>query len=312
MTDSATETPAPTEAPSSPAPTSSETPAPAAPAAPAAAADQTPTSWLEALPEELRADKTLSKYESLEALARGHVNATKRVGKPLDRLVEIPEKPDDTKGWDAVYKALGRPDTADGYGIALPDGVSEADKAAFNGFVAKMHGAGATKAQIAVAAGEFGAAVAAAEAARTAATNERIEANKVQIKALFGDKHDTYKTEIGKLLTGAKDAKGQPLLGPADIEGLNIEGLGDSPAFMKLLGWVVDRFAEPESLKGAGENPMIGGAMTPYQATARLAEMRSKKELVEALNNRNHPQHKTIMAERMELLKIAHPSTAQG
>lgn len=48
----------------------------------------------------------------------------------------LPKQADDKAGWDRVYNALGRPDTADGYGLKPPEGI---EPTVINEFAAKAH-----------------------------------------------------------------------------------------------------------------------------------------------------------------------------
>lgn len=67
-----------------------------------------------------------------------------------DGMIKLPGADDPPEAWDAVWKALGRPDDPKGYGIAapekLPDGVAWDDKFA-EGFSSFAHSVGMPKGQ---------------------------------------------------------------------------------------------------------------------------------------------------------------------
>ena len=46
--------------------------------------------WYSALPEDIRADPSITKYGDIETFARGHLAQSKLIGKPADRLLELP------------------------------------------------------------------------------------------------------------------------------------------------------------------------------------------------------------------------------
>ena len=103
--------------------------------APSAGTDQdAPSSgeWYASLPEDLRGDQNVTKYKSIEELARGHISATSMLGRD-----KIPMPKSDAEYRD-VYSKLGMPDHAKDYkfmdkdyGIpeeVYPQSVRDADK----------------------------------------------------------------------------------------------------------------------------------------------------------------------------------------
>jgi len=76
--------------------------------------------WLTGLPDDLRADATLSRYADVEALARGHIEA-RRVA---SSRVLLPGADAGDDAWGSFYDAIGRPKDAAEYEIPLPDGDS--------------------------------------------------------------------------------------------------------------------------------------------------------------------------------------------
>jgi hypothetical protein len=75
-----------------------------------------PAEWIGALPEDLRGDATLTRYKSVEDLARGHIEAHK-VAKSK---VVLPNAEDPESF--ARFAAAVRPEDATKYAIDLPDG----------------------------------------------------------------------------------------------------------------------------------------------------------------------------------------------
>lgn len=77
--------------------------------------------WLESLPEPLRAEKSLATFKDVGALAQSYVETKKLVGSKTEGLVRVPgadSKPEDVA---AFRKAMGVPDTPDGYQINRPE-----------------------------------------------------------------------------------------------------------------------------------------------------------------------------------------------
>jgi hypothetical protein len=69
-------------------------------------------SWRDTLPDELKADATLLKFDSIDALARSHVDLKRQFG--AEKIV-LPKGDDDAEGWSAAFKALGRPEKPEDY-----------------------------------------------------------------------------------------------------------------------------------------------------------------------------------------------------
>lgn len=288
------ETPSASTTPSTP--TGSD---PASGAAAPGAADTGDAPWFATLDPALGKDRNVNKYESVEALARAHVAALKRFGKDPAQLLEVPEKPDDKEGWSKLWGALGRPETVDGYGFKPLEGVADTDNAAVAGFIEKAHGLGASKAVVE-------AAIEAVIEVRTKGEEARLAEREAQTKTVtealqaeWGEKFEVYKGEIGKLIL---DSGGEAL-----VEELNDLGLGNSVGLNKLLASLIDRRAEPETLPGGGGAAPGSDAMTPYQAQSKLAEIHGSADKQAIMLDKNHPQHKTLMAERERLLIVAYP-----
>ena len=89
---------------------------------------ETPVSWRDSLPEEIRGNKQLSKFDTLEKLAEGYINASALIGKRMDtvdintlKTVFSPEEFAD------FAKAKGIPTSVDDY--SFDDIIPEADRA---------------------------------------------------------------------------------------------------------------------------------------------------------------------------------------
>lgn len=122
-------TPAPTPTPSpapTPTPTPTPTPAPSDDSGPLGRGGQEPQQeqggvpeWLGGLPDELKADATLSRFKSVEELARGHVEAHK-----VAKSKVVLPKEGDVDGF-ARFAASIRPETPDAYEFTIPEGMDK-------------------------------------------------------------------------------------------------------------------------------------------------------------------------------------------
>jgi hypothetical protein len=105
--------------------------------------------WRDSLPEEHRGAETLKKFEGKDwgevgpKLAVSYINLEK-----MPRGVNVPKDGAPQTEWDAFYEKIGRPKTADEYGIkaTVPDGMPWNEKAE-KLILAKAHARGLTKPQ---------------------------------------------------------------------------------------------------------------------------------------------------------------------
>ena len=73
--------------------------------------------WREGIPEELRGDPAIQNFKDVTDLTKGFLETKKLMGqKGLSR----PEDNAGAEEWDAFYKAIGRPDAPEGYGLEMP------------------------------------------------------------------------------------------------------------------------------------------------------------------------------------------------
>lgn len=93
------------------------------PAVAAAANGAPPSDFLSSLPEDLRADPSLSKFKSNGDLGKSYLELQKKMGSAI-KVPGADAKPED---WDKIYTTLGRPEKPEGYEFTkqtLPEGVN--------------------------------------------------------------------------------------------------------------------------------------------------------------------------------------------
>lgn len=74
-----------------------------------------PPEWVGTLPDDLKADPTLVKYQNVEALARGHLETKKLASSKLT----VPGAEATPEDWGKVWDAVGRPENPDKYDLKL-------------------------------------------------------------------------------------------------------------------------------------------------------------------------------------------------
>ncbi len=107
---------------------------------------EAPATWIDDVPEDYRGEKSLSKYQSVGDLAKGHVHLSRMMG----NSVKIPGEDSTDEERNDFYTKLGRPETADNYEYARPDmpeGMSY-DENSEQAFKELAHNQGITQTQL--------------------------------------------------------------------------------------------------------------------------------------------------------------------
>jgi len=264
--------------------------------------------WFEALPEAMRQDHSVTKYDSLEKMVEGHQHALKRLGTPAERLLALPEKMDEPGALDEIFGKLGRPDAPEGYQLTLADNASDADRQFVEGFRAVAHKAGLSQGQMVAAVGYLNEVTGQAMQAQQAADEAASRQCRAELDKAWGGKAKVYDAEIPRLL-GELDTKLN--LGGGLVDELNANGLANSPKLLQVLAAITDMRAEPGVLPGAGNGGGGDGrGMTPAEAQSTLNARNADGEWMKALRDRNHPRHAEVLAERQRLLGFVNPPKA--
>jgi hypothetical protein len=185
-------------------------------------------SWRESLPPELKAEKSLESFKDVAGLAKSYVDNKRETSKLVNsKGIIVPGEKATPEEIAAFHKALGRPDTPDGYGLEkpdLPEGMTY-DEVRTKAFAEVAHKEGLTPKQL--------------KALHTA-WNEQAKAEfERQVKAVkeFTEKTTAeMKKEWGKdfeanLVTA--DAAIEKVFGPEFKKMLKDTGLANHPAIIK-------------------------------------------------------------------------------
>lgn len=190
--------------------------------------------------------------------------------------------PDDL---NAFFKALGRPDTPDGYDV---DFGQNPDKAAVDWLKKTAHGMGLNKKQTAQLVKEWNA-FAGARNQQTTDDNARQNETIVnELKTKWGPNFAQH-FAAGDRVIKALDKKG---FGEEDLAALE-KAIGVAPV-VKLLA-TLGMLSGEGGLALDGGTSGVGGeiaAMSPEQANSKIAQMQSDGEFQKKYTDRNHPEHK--------------------
>lgn len=261
----------------------------------------TTASWRDSLPDDIKSSPSISKFETIEGLAKSYTNLEKMLG--ADKVV-VP-KDGDSEGWAKFYKAAGLPDTPDAYEFKAPENIPDGmvyDADLDKSIAGVFHKAGLNRQQAAAAReglmeivgkGALDSIEAAKQdqAARAADIQKAEQSLKQEWGAAFEQRGKIAGAAINKFLS------------PETIAAMDAAGLANNPAIIR------DMYNL--GVKIAGEKNLIGdGDMIPSTTDleAQIADHTAKHNA--ALFDSSHPEHSQRVKEREALFAKRYPEQA--
>lgn len=265
------------------------------------AAGDNPAPFYEGFADDaLKTSPAIQRYKTPEELAGAYVNLEKRFGIDPARRIDLPADPNDAEGMRAVYAKLGLPEKADGYGLKMPDGATDSDKATLAGFADTAHKLGLPPSMAKGLFDWWAQQGADQVTAQEAAVTERVRTGNEALKTEFGQAYEQKTREL--------DGFVEKYFPKEIAEALKGDGKGMYPNLVRGLAKILDAVAEPGKLDG-GTGALAGKfgdpVLTPAQAKAAVRTLEGDPVKGKALTDRNHPQHSEVVKERSRLLAMA-------
>lgn len=161
-------------------------------------------------------------------------------------LKELPGA-EDKDAWNAVYAKLGRPDTAEGYELPVPEGdTGEFAKTSSSW----MHEAGLNKSQAQALAGKWNEHVAAQNAAQQAAIQKQSEMDMASVKQEWGANFEANKAIVSRAIN--------EFAPPEFVEMLSKSGLINSPIITNMFLKIGNAIGEDKSVSSPKGSPQDG------------------------------------------------------
>lgn len=244
--------------------------------------------------EKLRDSKSLARYKTPEDVHTAYLELEKASGGKI--AVPGPEADDATR--NAFFKTLGRPDKMEDYKlpqVKIPDGLPW-DKD-FQGRMLKvMHETGLTQTQVEkVFSAYTGDTVKGYEGLMTKQQQE-VEAGITTLKTEWKGEFDA---NVGLAKRAVMQFGGKPI-----IDWMDSTGLGNNANMIKMFANIGKALGE-DLASGGGEG--TGGNMNVETAKTKIAEFQKDKVLMDALWNKQNPEHKATLKKWEDLHKMAHP-----
>lgn len=224
-------------------------------------------------------------------MAKSYLTLERARGAPADRVLVLPEDRANPEAMAGIYRALGRPETPDGYGVSVPDTAPDVAKAFAADLPKELHALGAPKPVV----DKLVEMINTHSTNAVKAENDRAAADQAQvdafIKAEWGDDADFIRGEVINLM---KDAAGD------QFDALREElagNLGKSPILFKYLASQVKARVEGQPLPPGGKGGGFGGRMSVSDAQAAKNAFLADKTKQEAWRTKGHPLHNDAVAE---------------
>jgi hypothetical protein len=251
--------------------------------------------WRDALPEDLKAEKSLEVYkpgdgEQLIPVPVGLIKSTVEGQKMIGSSLRVPKDDATPEEWNAFHGKLGRPESPDKYAFKKPDKLPQGvvwDENIVKEYSGVAHKFGLTPKQ-ANGLMDF-------YMGKQIEGGDRVIATLEQgTKALKEDWKEDYDKNVAIAVRAVDE------LAPPEIkEILNSTGLGNHPAMVK---WMADIGKEFLESKITGEGGVI---LSREEALAKIATIMGDTK--GAYFNVSHPEHQKVTEEVSRLYATAYP-----
>jgi hypothetical protein len=294
---------APTQAvmvPNTPAPTTTTPQAPTTPTpslltpASKTTEDAKQSNWYDSLKEDYRNDKNITKYKTMDDLAKGYIELSKKLGHPS---VPVPQEGWTNEQWNEFYGKLGRPETPDQYefqNLEIPEGM-QLDAELDTAFKQMAHEHGLTKKQ--------------ASALRDSFTKMTIERNKQEMAKMdthFKEQEVKINSAWGNdkdfMLRAAEHAI-STALGEDGIQRIQTSNLDKNADFVILMGELGKKMQMQTS-------PSVRNGMNNVQssdaARYEIESLKADPSFTKAYLDPRHPEHESAKHKMNTLLSKAY------
>ena len=253
--------------------------------------------WRASLPDDIKAEASLASIKDIPSLAKSYVSAQKMIG--AKRIV-VPGEKSPPEEWGEFRKAIGVPDTPDGYKI---EGV-DADPALLGAFQQVAHKAGVPASAAAELVKWFDEAGKQAQEADHAAKVKEAE----EWRGKLGSKADE---RIG----AAKSAMAALGLKPEQVDrfddmlkAMGAEGVLGVDLLAEL--YTKHNIGREADMKGGGAGGM--GTSSPEAARAAIRAFEASDEYIKAARDQSAPNRADVLAKRDALYRLAYPEAGEG
>jgi hypothetical protein len=267
--------------------------------------------FTERLPEKYRNDAAFKDIKDETGLADSYLNAQRMVGLDKNRLAVLPKDDKDQAGWDAFYKAQGRPDAADKYTFGKrADGTDygEPDQAFQKSIAPILHKMGVTQRQLDQGRGDWDALQEGLMKAADTARKADMDRTVASLREKWGGDYDGHLKDAEAAI-GHYAAKLGLAAGDLPKE-LTATNLGNSPALAQVFAMMGAQLRE-DGLLGKGQGG-FGDHPSMESARKQIGEKEAAFRANAAFKDKGAPGRQEALDEIAALYAIAYPSEEQA
>lgn len=235
-------------------------------------------------------------FQDVDTALKSHHNLEKFVGVPADELLRLPKDAGPEQQRE-VFQRLGMPDEPGGYEIPIPDDLPH-DEGFVNWSKEAFHKAGLTKSQAETLASQWNELVGGMATEQDQNYEAKVEAEDQNLRREWGNGYDR---QINVAKTAARELGFDEAMLNALEQQKGFDGT------MKFLANLGQKLGEDNFVSGEEREKGFHSRMTPAEAKQAWASMTSDPDKMKALNDKNHPAHKEMLARKSQLFQVMHP-----
>jgi len=252
--------------------------------------------WRDSLPADIRSNPTLESIDSVESLAKEHINVQKMIG---TEKIERPKDDWTPEQFNEFYGKLGRPAEAKDYdldGIERPEGLPW-DDGFQESMIGIMHEAGLTQGQVKKILGGY---IESVGGQFTQATGEASRTRESAVQDLRNEWGKSFDAQVDLAKRAFRSGTGENFEAVAGLKMADGGQLGDHPA-------VIRAFA---ALGGKmNEHGLVGGVssratLSPGEATSERNKLMSDQSFLDAYLNAEHLEHDVAVKKMQDLTNV--------
>ena len=259
------------------------------------------SSFLDSIQDEYRNDPSVSKFSSVNDLAKEHVNLQSLLGR---KGVIIPNEEDSSEVWNKYRKDIGIPEDSKSYtkdGFNSPEEV-QWDSDFESNIAEAAHRLNLSDSQFTGLLNAYSEQVSLAQEKLSVNNSDSVEETQQNLRKEWGSAYDA-KINMGIIaLDQITDGDASSL---ADVILSDGSALGNNADFIKAMSQVGKTMQERGLINGETANT---SAMSPDEAKQKLASIMSDPEKSNILFSQDfHPSKEELVKERERLLSFAYP-----
>lgn len=261
----------------------------------------TSNSFLDSVEDQYRNDPSVSKFQSINDLAKEHVNLQSLLGR---KGVILPTEDDGAETWSRYRKDMGIPDSYESYskdGFTPPSETLWDDS--FESSMAEAaHGLNISDSQFSGLLNAYAASLKNSLEQAESINEEAFEESEALLRKDWGAAYEAN-VNIGiSALSHLTDGNPESL---AEMQLSDGTMLGNNPNFIKAMSDVGKQFQERGLINGDSVNT---SAMSPDEAKSKLSQIMADPEKSSILFSQEfHPSKEELVKERERLLSFAYP-----